>query len=77
MTIKNLLCCWIAGLLIVVAGCSEKTPPPQKEVPLIPMRDFFRNPEKTGFKISPNGEYQASNQAANSDWPRCLPDLCS
>ncbi len=57
MTIKNLLCWWIAGLLIVMAGCGEKTPPPRKEVPLIPMQDFFRNPEKTGFKISPNGEY--------------------
>ena len=57
MTIKSLLCWWLAGLLIVMAGCGEKTPPPQKEAPLIPRRDFFRNPEKTGFKISPNGEY--------------------
>ncbi len=57
MTIKNLFCWWLAGLLIIMAGCSEKTPPPQKEAPLIPRRDFFRNPEKTGFKISPNGEY--------------------
>jgi dipeptidyl aminopeptidase/acylaminoacyl peptidase len=23
----------------------------------IPLRDFFRNPERTGFKLSPNGEY--------------------
>ncbi len=57
MTIKNLLCWWLAGMLIVMAGCGEKTPPPQKEAPLIPRQDFFRNPEKTGFKISPNGEY--------------------
>lgn len=27
--------------------------------PLIPMRDFFRNPETTGYAISPNGEYLA------------------
>jgi dipeptidyl aminopeptidase/acylaminoacyl peptidase len=27
------------------------------EVRLIPMRDFFKNPEKTAFKISPDGEY--------------------
>jgi dipeptidyl aminopeptidase/acylaminoacyl peptidase len=27
------------------------------EVPLIPMKDFFKNPEKTAFQISPNGEY--------------------
>ncbi|HEY3875428.1 MAG TPA: S9 family peptidase, partial [Candidatus Kapabacteria bacterium] len=24
---------------------------------LIPLRDFFRNPEQTSFRISPNGEY--------------------
>ncbi|HRI47807.1 MAG TPA: S9 family peptidase [Ignavibacteriaceae bacterium] len=29
------------------------------EVPLIPMKDFFKNPEKTAFQISPNGEYLA------------------
>lgn len=28
----------------------------QKE-PLIPLEDFFRNPEKTAFQLSPNGEY--------------------
>ena len=27
--------------------------------PLIPMEDFFRNPEKAGFQLSPNGEYIA------------------
>ncbi len=31
----------------------------QDEVPLIPMRDFFRNPEKIGFSLSPNGVYWA------------------
>jgi len=31
----------------------------QDEAPLIPMRDFFRNPEKIGFSLSPNGEYWA------------------
>ncbi len=25
--------------------------------PLIPLRDFFRNPEKTGFQLSPDGQY--------------------
>jgi len=30
-----------------------------EEVPLIPLRDFFRNPEKSGYSISPNGEYFA------------------
>jgi dipeptidyl aminopeptidase/acylaminoacyl peptidase len=27
------------------------------EIPLIPMKDFFRNPEKRSFLISPDGEY--------------------
>ena len=57
MTIKNLLCLWTIGMLIVLAGCGEKTPPPRQEMPLIPMQDFFRNPEKAGFKISPDGQY--------------------
>lgn len=29
------------------------------EIPLIPMEDFFRNPDKRSFQISPNGEYLA------------------
>jgi len=30
-----------------------------KKSPLIPMEDFFRNPEKSSFKISPNGNHIA------------------
>ena len=57
MTIKGLWCLWLAGILLLAVGCGEKAQPPEKEGRLIPRRDFFRNPEKTGFKISPNGEY--------------------
>ncbi len=32
------------------------------EIPLIPMEDFFRNPEKRSFQISPDGEYLAFMQ---------------
>ncbi len=28
-----------------------------KTAKMIPIEDFFKNPEKTGYKISPNGEY--------------------
>ncbi len=28
-----------------------------EKAPLIPLEDFFRNPEKTAFQLSPNGEY--------------------
>ena len=30
--------------------------------PLIPMKDFFRNPEKVAYSLSPNGEYLAFMQ---------------
>ena len=29
----------------------------QSEVPLIPMKDFFRNAEKRSYQISPDGDY--------------------
>ena len=31
----------------------------EKEAPLIPMEDFFRNPEKSSFRISPDGNHIA------------------
>jgi len=31
----------------------------EKKAPLIPMEDFFRNPEKASFNISPNGKHIA------------------
>src|SRR5215208_530472 len=30
--------------------------------PLIPMKDFFRNPTKVAYSLSPNGEYLAYMQ---------------
>ncbi|MDO8548760.1 MAG: S9 family peptidase [Ignavibacteria bacterium] len=30
---------------------------PKEEVPLIPMKDFFKNPDKRSYSISPDGEY--------------------
>jgi len=39
--------------LALIIQCAPKT----AEVPIIPMKDFFRNPEKSGFELSPNGEY--------------------
>ncbi len=29
----------------------------RKEIPLIPMEDFFKNPERAGYQISPDGKY--------------------
>lgn len=39
--------------LVLLFACKQQ---PQK-APLIPLEDFFRNPEKTAFQLSPNGEY--------------------
>jgi len=39
-------------LFLGLAACQ----PPVKKLPPIAMEDFFKNPEKVGFRISPNGE---------------------
>jgi dipeptidyl aminopeptidase/acylaminoacyl peptidase len=40
-------------LLTLLIACTPK----MEKAPLIPLEDFFRNPEKTTFRMSPNGEY--------------------
>jgi dipeptidyl aminopeptidase/acylaminoacyl peptidase len=47
---------WLAtALLLFIFGCA-----PKEEVPrLIPMEDFFRNPEKAAFSLSPDGGHIA------------------
>ncbi len=40
-------------ILLLALGCSQM---PEK-APTIPLEDFFRNPEKTAFQLSPDGEY--------------------
>ena len=47
-----------SSLLLILSvftllGCQVS----DKEPPKIALEDFFRNPEKTYFKISPNGNY--------------------
>jgi dipeptidyl aminopeptidase/acylaminoacyl peptidase len=44
-------------LLIVAVAFVSCKPSAEQKAPLIPMEDFFRNPEKTAFMLSPNGEY--------------------
>ena len=41
-------------LVIAFASCQQSLP---EKAPVIPLEDFFRNPEKTAFKLSPNGDY--------------------
>ena len=47
---------WLTIVLYLLTfGCA-----PKEEVPrLIPMEDFFRNPEKAAFSLSPDGAYMA------------------
>lgn len=39
-------------MLWVFSSCRQ-----EKHAPLIPIEDFFRNPEKTAFQLSPDGNY--------------------
>lgn len=57
----------LATSSMVTAG-QKNTAEKNAPAPLIPMRDFFRNPEKAGFTLSPNGEYLAFMQP----WERRL-----
>ncbi len=45
----------LAVLFIFIFGCA-----PKEQIPrLIPMEDFFKNPESTGYDLSPDGEHLA------------------
>jgi len=45
----------LAGICILIFSCA-----PKEEMPrLIPMEDFFRNPEQASFTLSPDGEHVA------------------
>jgi len=60
---KNFL--FISVMLTIVAGmlgCNNQSATKEKlnkEVRLIPVRDFFKNPEKTSFQLSPDGKHIA------------------
>ena len=44
------------SLSIILIGCSNQM---NTKAPLVPMEDFFRNPEKSSFRISPDGNHIA------------------
>lgn len=54
MTIKGWFGFGLLGMLLMGCGPGE---PPRQTIRLIPLQDFFRNPESTAYKISPSGEY--------------------
>tara|TARA_B110000263_G_scaffold120819_1_gene105115 strand:+ start:1459 stop:3357 length:1899 start_codon:yes stop_codon:yes gene_type:complete len=46
------------SILIIIGGCSlNNSNTNQTKLPNIPLEDFFRNPEKSSFQLSPNGKY--------------------
>ncbi|MFH2031483.1 MAG: S9 family peptidase [Bacteroidota bacterium] len=45
----------LLSITLLISACKTEEP----EAELIPLKDFFRNPEKTHFQLSPNGEYIA------------------
>jgi dipeptidyl aminopeptidase/acylaminoacyl peptidase len=51
----------LAGIALASAcGTAEKQPETaalQSPPPQIPVKEFFKNPDKAGFRISPNGQY--------------------
>jgi len=44
---------YLTAMLTILFSCA----PTLEKAPLIPLEDFFRNPEKTAFQLSPNGEF--------------------
>ncbi len=57
MILKKLVLLLI--LAFIAVSCADKASKPIGEAPLIPMEEFFKNPEKRSFQLSPNGEYLA------------------
>lgn len=51
----------LIGTTCYISACtpSESTNNTSNMTPNIPLEDFFRNPEKTAYALSPNGEYFA------------------
>ena len=45
------------ALLASCGGETEETAALQAPPPVIDMKDFFKNPEKSGYRISPDGQY--------------------
>lgn len=63
-------------IMIGFTGCRQKESP----APLIPMEDFFKDPESAGYRISPNGEmiiFRASHMGRMNVFVRKLGDTIS
>lgn len=49
----------VTVLIVLAASVLWQCGPGKSQVPLIPMEDFFRNPKKTSYQLSPDGEHLA------------------
>ena len=50
----------VLSIFIIIGGCAlNKSDIKQNKLPDIPLEDFFRNPEKSSFQLSPEGNYIA------------------
>lgn len=59
---KKLNVLLMLALAMAIGACqgnSEKAPEKTMTVQEIPLKDFFKNPEKSSYEISPNGDYFA------------------
>lgn len=57
MKIKQRPTLWLAAaLLLTFAACNSKSDKEEKP-PLVALEDFFKNADKTGWQISPDGQY--------------------
>src|SRR5215207_11572735 len=60
MKFKALMLLLLVFVLSSFSAFAQKSAPTKAaSPPLIPVKDFFRNPVKTGYSLSPNGEYLA------------------
>jgi dipeptidyl aminopeptidase/acylaminoacyl peptidase len=56
---KAIFWCLVVSVSVVVTGSLAKSSGTSQRTGLVPLEDFFRNPEKTGFQISPDGKHIA------------------
>ncbi len=50
---------WVLAVIILFLAPGLNADSSKDEVPLIPMKDFFRNPVKASYQLSPDGEHLA------------------
>ncbi len=47
---------FLIPILVILIGCQKA----KYEVPIIPLEDFFKNPQNTNYELSPDGKFIAS-----------------